>query len=91
MFGKWDKLDQDATAEGGPLGYLAGDVLDRARINADDTFVDGVRVTGDEWDRIAVGSVGCVLSMRNEDVECCYSTAKADEVRSWFAARGVRW
>lgn len=92
MFGtasKWEALDREATEMGGALGYLAGDVLDRARINADDTFVEGVRIVGAEWDRVAVGSIRDVLSMRDADVECIYSTATAADVREWFAKRGI--
>lgn len=88
--GEWERLDLEAKKQGRQLGYLLGDILDRARVNADDTFEDGVRVTGEQWDRIAIGTVCSILCERDENIASPYSTATPDQARKWFAKRGIR-
>ena len=62
----------------GTLLDLVDDVLDRARINADDSMSEGHSPS--DWDRIALESVACALSERDTPAK----------VAAWFAGRGVR-
>lgn len=56
------------------------DVLDRARINADDTcYVEKAQPT-DQWDAIALATVSDILSATPDKNVC-----------AWFARNGVEW
>jgi hypothetical protein len=64
----------------GSLADRVDDVLDRARINADDTCYVEKSVPEGEYDSIALASVECVLSERDTDAD----------VIAWFASHGVK-
>lgn len=65
----------------GSLGDRLDDVLDRARVNADDTCYVEKSAPVEEYGRIALDSIACILSERDTD----------RDVIAWFAAQGVRY
>lgn len=67
------------TPEG--LGDRVDQVLDCARINADDTCCVEKSLPMAEYDAVALETVCGILSSRDAD----------DEVRGWFKAQGVQW
>jgi len=65
----------------GSLADRVDDVLDRARINADDTCYIEKTLPVAEYDQVALDSVACILSERETD----------EDVRAWFETQGVKW
>jgi hypothetical protein len=62
----------------GNLEDRVDDVLDKARVNADDTVYVDKSAPASEWDSIALGSISDVLAYH-----------KDPEVIKWFSDRGV--
>lgn len=62
------------------LSNRIDNVLDRARINADDTCHVEKTAPAAEYDAIALATVSDILSFENDQ-----------QVAAWFAARGVQW
>lgn len=56
------------------------DILDRARVNADDTCYTEKTVPVTQYDRAALDTVASILSYTNDP-----------EVCAWFAAQGMEW
>ena len=63
------------------LATRLDDVLDRARINADDTVYVEKAAVAAEWDRIALDTVSDILSQSGTD----------GDIVEWFLAQGVRF
>lgn len=89
--GQWDKLNREAGLETQGLLGLVGDILDRARINADDTVYVEKSAEPDQWDQIAMGTLEMILTYSDADLLNGYENVSADEARDWFASRGVKF
>lgn len=62
----------------GTLGDAVDDILDKARINADDTVF--VEKSSEDWDAMAMASLEGILSVSTDPAAC-----------DWFRNAGVRW
>lgn len=65
----------------GSLIDRCDDIMDRARINADDTVYVEKSAPADQWSDIATATLEGILSSRDA----------ADDERAWFTARGIRF
>ena len=66
----------------GSLGDRLDAVMDKARINAAHSVAFALQaVPPDEYGRIALDSIACILSERDTD----------RDVIAWFTSRGVRY
>ena len=76
-------VDQMEIGRGrGSLGDRLDDVLDRARINTEHSVAFALQaVPAEEYGRIALDSIACILSERDTD----------RDVIAWFTSRGVRY
>jgi len=63
-----------------PSDHEVVKVLMSAEVNANDTIYVEKAATKDEWERIALGSIGCLFD----------SHTKPATLR-WFKKRGYRW
>lgn len=61
------------------LGHRVDEVLDSARVNADDTVYLEKEADASEWDSIAVGTLSSILA-----------DSKDKAVIRWFERQGVR-
>lgn len=75
----------------GDMFQAVDDILDRARINADDTVFAEKSVPEDQYDAIALASVEGILCGRDSDLVTSYSKSRPAAVRKWFERRGVRY
>lgn len=73
------------------LGRGVDDVLDRARINADDTVYVEKSLPESEHDTVAIGSICDILSGRDDDLRGRWWDATPNQIRAWFKRHGVRY
>jgi hypothetical protein len=73
------------------MGHAVDDVLDRARINADDTiYVEKSRPETD-YDEIAYGSIAGFLCGSDDELRGDYWKTSPNQIRAWFKRHGYRW
>jgi hypothetical protein len=75
------KMVDDMGVVHGELSDRLDDILDRARINADDTcYLEKTRSVED-YDRVALDTISDILSQSETDADVC----------RWFIAQGVEF
>lgn len=73
------------------IGHAVDDVLDRARINADDTiYVEKARPEAD-YDEIAYGSIADLLCGSDDTLRGEYWKATPNQIRAWFRRAGYKF
>lgn len=73
------------------LGHGVDNVLDRARINAEQTVYVEKSAPESDFGQIAMSTIELCLACDEEELRGEYWNASPDEIRAWFKAQGVRY
>ena len=72
------------------LGRGVDNVLDRARINADDTIHVEKSAPESQYDSIAMDTIESCLACDEDALRGDYWNATPNQIRAWFRRHGVR-